>query len=92
MLRCTFMLLSSAAATSPTLLIIEFSLTAIAGAVSFAWPGIGRMVVESVLMRDYAVVSGVTLFISFAFVVLNLIIDLTYGIIDPRVKLAKRQL
>ena len=57
----------------------------------FAWPGIGRMVVESVLMRDYAVVSGVTFFISFTFVMLNLIIDLTYGIIDPRVKLSKRQ-
>lgn len=58
----------------------------------FAWPGIGRMVVESVLMRDYAVVSGVTFFISFAFVMLNLIIDLTYGVIDPRVKLSKRQI
>lgn len=58
----------------------------------FAWPGIGRMVVESVLMRDYAVVSGITLFISLTFVGLNLIIDLTYGIIDPRVKLSKRSI
>jgi peptide/nickel transport system permease protein len=56
----------------------------------FAWPGVGRMVVEAVLMRDYAVVSGVTIFISVSFVGLNLLIDLTYGIIDPRVRLSNR--
>ena len=56
----------------------------------FAWPGIGRLVIESVLLRDYALVSGITIFVSFIFVGLNLVIDLTYGIIDPRVALSKR--
>lgn len=56
----------------------------------FAWPGIGRLVVEAVFNRDYAVVSCVAIFISFMFVGLNLLIDLSYGIIDPRVALGKR--
>jgi peptide/nickel transport system permease protein len=58
----------------------------------FAWPGIGRLAVQAVLRRDYAVVSGITIFISLVFVGINLVIDLTYGLIDPRVKLGKRSI
>jgi peptide/nickel transport system permease protein len=52
----------------------------------FAWPGIGRYVVKAVQMRDYPVVQGCVLFFSFMFVVVNLITDLLYVLIDPRIK------
>ena len=52
----------------------------------FAWPGIGRYVVKAVQMRDYPVVQGCVLFFSFMFVLVNLITDLLYVLIDPRIK------
>jgi peptide/nickel transport system permease protein len=52
----------------------------------FAWPGIGRYVVKAVQMRDYPVVQGCVLFFSFMFVIVNLITDLLYVLIDPRIK------
>jgi len=52
----------------------------------FAWPGIGRYVVNAVRMRDYPVVQGCVLFFSFMFVIVNLITDLLYVLIDPRIK------
>ena len=56
----------------------------------FSWPGIGRLAVEAVLRRDYAVVQCIVLFFSAAFVLLNLIIDLSYGYLDPRIKLGQK--
>ncbi|UCB46421.1 MAG: ABC transporter permease [Spirochaetota bacterium] len=52
----------------------------------FSWPGIGRYVVKAVQMRDYPVVQGCVLFFSFMFVVVNLITDILYVLIDPRIK------
>jgi peptide/nickel transport system permease protein len=52
----------------------------------FSWPGIGRYVVKAVQMRDYPVVQGCVLFFSFMFVIVNLITDLLYVLIDPRIK------
>jgi len=52
----------------------------------FAWPGVGRLVVESILARDYPVVQGVVLLLATAFVVLNLIVDLVYAWLDPRIR------
>jgi peptide/nickel transport system permease protein len=52
----------------------------------FAWPGIGRYVVKAVQMRDYPAVQGCVLFFSFMFVIVNLITDLAYAFIDPRIK------
>lgn len=52
----------------------------------FAWPGIGRYVVNAVRMRDYPVVQGSVMFFAFIFVVVNLIADVLYVYIDPRIK------
>ncbi len=52
----------------------------------FAWPGVGRTVVEAVFSRDFPVVQAGVLFSSILFVVSNLLVDLSYGIIDPRVR------
>lgn len=52
----------------------------------FSWPGIGRYVVKAVQMRDYPAVQGCVLFFAFMFVVVNLITDVLYAYIDPRIK------
>jgi peptide/nickel transport system permease protein len=54
--------------------------------VIFAWPGLGRTVVEAVFARDFPVVQAGVLFTSILFVVANLLVDLSYGIIDPRIR------
>ncbi len=51
----------------------------------FAWPGIGSYAVEALVVSDYAAVQGFVLVMALLFVTLNLIIDLTYTLIDPRV-------
>ena len=53
----------------------------------FALPGIGRLVVDAVFARDYPLVQGVILLIALAFIVSNLLVDLLYGYIDPRIRL-----
>jgi ABC-type dipeptide/oligopeptide/nickel transport system permease component len=71
-----------------TLLGVQFALL-IGGAVVtetvFARPGIGAMLVRAVLNKDYPLVQGITVWITAAYVLLNLVIDIAYGIIDPRV-------
>jgi peptide/nickel transport system permease protein len=52
----------------------------------FAWPGVGRLLVESIFRRDYLVVQAITLFAAIIIVLVNLITDLSYTFIDPRVK------
>jgi ABC-type dipeptide/oligopeptide/nickel transport system permease component len=52
----------------------------------FAWPGVGRLVVEAIFNRDFPVVQGVVLVVSLIFVVVSLLIDVTYALIDPRVR------
>jgi peptide/nickel transport system permease protein len=51
----------------------------------FALPGLGRLVVNAISEREYALVQGATLFIAINFVVINLVIDLVYAVIDPRI-------
>jgi peptide/nickel transport system permease protein len=52
----------------------------------FAWPGIGRWLVDAIYARDYPIVQGVTLFIAIIFVAVNLTVDVIYTWIDPRVR------
>ncbi|WP_457090482.1 ABC transporter permease [Microvirga sp. P5_D2] len=52
----------------------------------FAIPGIGRLTVDAILRRDYPIIQGVILFFSFVYVIINLLIDLTYRLVDPRIK------
>jgi len=53
----------------------------------FSWPGIGQLVVESIQKRDYPVVQACVLLISFSYVAVNLLTDLAYAALDPRVRL-----
>jgi peptide/nickel transport system permease protein len=52
----------------------------------FGLPGLGRLIVQSTLRRDYVVVSGTMLFFGFGMVLVNLIVDLTYSFFDPRIR------
>ena len=52
----------------------------------FAIPGIGRLALDAVAQRDYPVVQGTTLFIAAAFVMMNLLADVVYGLVDPRIR------
>ena len=52
----------------------------------FAWPGIGSYAVEALIASDYAPVQGFVLAMAILYVILNLCIDLLYGVIDPRVR------
>jgi peptide/nickel transport system permease protein len=52
----------------------------------FAWPGVGRLAVEAFFRRDYPVIQVVVLFMSFIFVSINLVVDLLYAWIDPRIR------
>jgi ABC-type dipeptide/oligopeptide/nickel transport system permease component len=52
----------------------------------FAWPGVGRLLIQAINFRDYPLVQGCILFISFTYVMMNLLTDLTYGFLDPRIR------
>lgn len=52
----------------------------------FSWPGVGRYIFEAINYRDYAVIQSGILVVAFIFVIINLIVDLLYSYIDPRIK------
>ena len=51
----------------------------------FAWPGLGRLMVKAIFARDFVLLQGAVLVFALAFVVVNLLVDLSYGMLDPRV-------
>ncbi len=53
----------------------------------FAWPGLGRLAVESINSRDFLVVQAIVLIGAFAFIALNLLADILYSVVDPRIRL-----
>ncbi|UHS63796.1 ABC transporter permease [Agrobacterium vaccinii] len=55
----------------------------------FAWPGVGRLLVTAVSSRDLAVVQALVLIMAVTMVMANLIVDLLYGLLDPRIRVAK---
>ncbi len=55
----------------------------------YALPGLGRLVLDAILQRDYALVQGCVLFIAFNFMIVNLLVDLAYVALDPRVRLGE---
>jgi len=69
-----------------------FFATMITGAVVvetvFSWPGIGRLAFEAILNRDFPLIQAVVLFMTALFIVINLIVDLIYGWVDPRIRKA----
>lgn len=52
----------------------------------FAWPGVGRLLVQSISARDYPAVQGCILLIALTYVTMNLLVDLLYGLLDPRIR------
>jgi len=53
----------------------------------FAWPGLGRLTVQALLNRDFPVVMAAVSFTSVVYTLMNLVVDLTYGWLDPRVRI-----
>ena len=52
----------------------------------FAWPGVGRLLIQAINFRDYPLVQGCILFIATTYVMVNLLVDLAYGWLDPRIR------
>jgi peptide/nickel transport system permease protein len=52
----------------------------------FAIPGVGRLTIDAILRRDYPVIQGIVLMFSFLYVLVNLMVDLTYTLVDPRIR------
>ena len=81
--------LKNAAVPVITLIGLQFG-TLLGGAVVtetiFAWPGVGRLAVQSVFVRDYPVVQAGVFVLALTFVAINLLVDLLYGVIDPRIR------
>ncbi|MEW8507064.1 MAG: nickel ABC transporter permease [Candidatus Thiodiazotropha sp.] len=75
----------------PVITLVGLQLGALLGGavvteVVFDWPGIGSLMIESIQKRDYPVVQGCVLFISIAYVLVNTLTDLLYGLVDPRIR------
>jgi peptide/nickel transport system permease protein len=81
--------LKNAAVPVVTLIGLQFG-TLLGGAVVtetiFAWPGVGRLAVQSIFVRDYPVVQAGVFVLALSFVAINLLVDLLYGQLDPRVR------
>ena len=52
----------------------------------FAWPGIGRLMVQGILARDFPIVLGCMVLFTLTFAVVNLVVDLAYAYVDPRIR------
>ncbi|WP_315927815.1 ABC transporter permease [Mesorhizobium sp. SP-1A] len=57
----------------------------------FAWPGVGRLLVQSIINRDYGVVQGILVILVLFFLLLNLVVDILYGFVDPRIRVAQEK-
>lgn len=55
----------------------------------FGWPGVGRLLIEGVANRDYAVVQAIILLTGISVILANLIADIAYGYVDPRIRTAQ---
>ena len=53
----------------------------------FTWPGLGRLLIDSVNFRDYPVIQAEILLFALEFVLINLIVDLLYGLVNPEIRL-----
>jgi peptide/nickel transport system permease protein len=52
----------------------------------FGWPGVGQIAYDSINRRDYAMIQGVVLYGALLFVLVNLLVDVLYAVLDPRVR------
>ncbi len=53
---------------------------------TFSWPGVGRLAVDAVMKRDFPLIQGTVLFLAAIFIIVNLLVDLSYGLLDPRIR------
>jgi len=53
----------------------------------FAWPGVGRLIIQSISARDYQLVQGCVIFIATVYIITNLLADILYGLLDPRIRI-----
>ncbi|GAB6099255.1 ABC transporter permease [Halanaerocella petrolearia] len=53
---------------------------------TFSWPGVGRLAVDAVMKRDFPLIQGTVLFLAAIFIVVNLLVDISYGFLDPRIR------
>jgi peptide/nickel transport system permease protein len=53
----------------------------------FSWPGMGKFVVEAIFKRDYPVIQGFVLMMACVYVLVNMLVDLLYSVVDPRIRL-----
>jgi peptide/nickel transport system permease protein len=53
---------------------------------TFSWPGLGRLVVDAVRARDFPLIQGTVIFLAVIFIIINLLVDLGYGFLDPRIR------
>lgn len=58
--------------------------------VIFTWPGLGTLIIDSIFQRDYPMVQGTILFMAIVYVLINLLVDLSYTFLDPRIRLEKK--
>lgn len=77
----------------PVLTIAGIQLATILGGVIvvevvFAWPGLGRLVYDAVAARDYPLIQGAVLLVAVMFIVVNLMVDVLYAVVDPRIRAA----
>lgn len=78
-------------ASIPIVTVIGLGIAALIGGVVitesvFNIPGLGRLVVDAILKRDYPIIQGLILFFSFIYIILNLMIDIVYTLLDPRIR------
>jgi peptide/nickel transport system permease protein len=52
----------------------------------FAWPGVGRIIVQAIEVKDFPVVQAGIMLIAVTFVIVNFLVDLLYGVLDPRIR------
>lgn len=57
----------------------------------FSWPGIGTLAIDAILSRDFPMIQGTTLFMGIVYVSVNIVIDLLYGFIDPRIDVSQQK-
>ena len=52
----------------------------------FAWPGLGRLMIDSIQQRDYTMIQAIVILFAAMMLIINLAVDLLYGLLDPRVR------
>lgn len=78
----------------PLITLLGLSLGSLLGGVAviemvFSWPGLGRLAIEAITYRDFQLVQGVVIWIALMYMVINLIVDLSYNYLDPRLRKAR---